>query len=433
MKKLFLSTIAVYVMLLHAYSQTTKTDSTVYHSKPLKLDEVNLVSSYYTQTGDHSAVEGGQTGPLGNEKVTDFSNGFELKFVGWGAGQQKHTFTAGLGIDHHTSASAKWVSVTGASKTGGSRVYPSLNWDMDNQAKGFGLGAGLYYSSEYNYHSFGMDFQFSKKTHNNGEFSAKLNTYLDQVTLIYPSELVPGSKTTTTTTDSTTTVIYTTASGRTITTSVGGGTTATSGGGKYHIPTTPRNTVSGSFSFSQVINKRLQGSLTFDLVAQNGYLGLPFHRVYMNTGKDTVEKLPDTRYKLPIGVRLNYFLGDKVVLRAYYRYYTDSWGITAHTASLEVPYKVTPFFSIAPFYRYYAQTAATYFAPYEAHKLTDQYYTSNYAYSAFTSGFFGVNVRIAPPDGIFKSKLSSLEIRYGHYTQTTDLMSDVISLELKFK
>ena len=429
MKKLFLSTIAMYVMLMHAFSQSTQADTTVYHAKPLKLDEINLVSSYYSQTGDHSAITGG----IGNETVTDFANGIDLKFVGWGAHQQKNTFTAGLGFDHHTSASQAWVSKTGASKTGGSRVYPSLNWDMDNQAKGFGLGAGLYYSSEYNYHSFGMDFQFSKKTHSNGEFSAKVNAYLDQVKLIYPSELVPGSTTTTTTTDSTTTTIYTTASGRTIVTSSGGGSTTSSGHEKYHIPSTPRNTVSGTFSFSQVINKRLQGSLTFDLVAQNGYLGLPFHRVYFNTGADTVEHLPSTRYKLPIGLRLNYFLGDKIVLRTYYRYYTDSWGLTAHTASLEVPYKVTPFFSIAPFYRYYTQTAANYFAPYEVHKATDQYYTSNYAYSAFASSYFGVNVRIAPPDGLFNSKLASLEIRYGHYTQTTDLMSDVISLEFKFK
>jgi len=429
MKKLFLSTIAMYVMLLHAYSQIAATDSTSYGAKPLKLDEINLVSSYYTQTGDHSAVTGG----IGTETVKDFSNGLELKLVGWGPRQQKHTITGGLGFDHHTSASSAWVSKTGASKTGGSRVYPSLNWEMENEAKGFGLGAGLYYSSEYNYHSFGMDVQFSKKTNNNGEFSVKLNTYLDEVRLIYPSELIPGTTAVTTTTDSTTTTTYTTASGRTVVLSSGGGTVSSSKKEKYRIPSTPRNTVSGSFSFSQVINKRLQGSLTFDLVAQSGYLGLPFHRVYFNTGKDTVEKLPDTRYKLPVGMRLNYFLGDRVILRAYYRYYTDSWGLTAHTASLEVPYKITPFFSVSPFYRFYTQTAAKYFAPYEAHKTTDEYYTSNYAYAALNSSFFGVNVRMAPPKGLFNSKLSSLEVRYGHYTQTTDLISDVISLDFTFK
>ncbi len=412
MKKLFLSTIAMYVMLAHAFAQTTADSATnSYTAKPLTLDEIGLVSSYYSQTGNHSAVTGGR----GTETVTDIANGLDLKFVGWENGRIKHTITAGLGFDHHTSASAAYVSKTGASKTGGTRIYPSLNWLKENEEKGTSVGAGLYYSSEYNYQSVGLDIQLSKKTHTNGEFSAKVNAYFDKVTLIYPSELIPKS--------TPGTVVYTSASH----------TTTTGGSGDISIPTSPRNTYSGSFSFSQVINKRLQGSINVDLVAQNGYLGLPFHRVYFNTGKDTVENLPGTRYKLPIGARLNYFLGDKVILRAYYRYYTDSWGLQAHTASLEIPYKITPFFSVAPFYRYYTQTAANYFAPYEAHKTTDHYYTSNYAYSSFASSFFGLNIRIAPPNGIFKSKLNSMEIRYGHYSQTTDLLSDVISLDLKFK
>jgi len=40
---------------------------------------------------------------------------------------------------------------------------------------------------------------------------------------------------------------------------------------------------------------------------------------------------------------------------------------------------------------------------------------------------------VAPPAGILHSTLKILEIRYGHYTQTTDLASDVVSLSLTFK
>ena len=131
---------------------------------------------------------------------------------------------------------------------------------------------------------------------------------------------------------------------------------------------------------------------------------------------------------------MNYFLGDKIIIRSYYRYYIDSWGLQGHTASLEVPVKITPFFSISPFYRYYAQTAVKYFAPYEAHSASEQYYTSNYALSKFTSNFFGAGIRIAPSKGIFgMQNFTALEIRYGHYTQNIDLNSDVISLNLKFK
>ena len=171
-----------------------------------------------------------------------------------------------------------------------------------------------------------------------------------------------------------------------------------------------------------------------DVVGQNGYLSLPFHRVYFANGKDTIEKLPSSRFKLPLGFRANYFLGDDIILRSYYRYYTDNWGIRSNTANLEVAYKVTPFFSISPFYRYYTQTAARYFAPYEGHSTTDEYYTSNYEYAKFKSQFFGVGFRVAPPKGVFGwNSLHDFEIRYGHYSQNTNLVSDVVSVSFGFK
>jgi len=402
MKKICLTLVGIYMMVLHSFGQYQQDkDTTFYVSKPLKIDEVNLVSSYYKQDGEHSAVTGG----IGTEKVTDLSNGLEVKWVGWDDMNRKHTLTAGLGIDHHTSASSAYVNKSGASKTGGSRIYPSLNWNMENAKKGTGVGLGIYFSKEYNYTSFGLDAEVSKKTKNNGEFGAKLTGYFDRVKLIYPSEFVQEV---------------------TVTSASGGGES------RSRIPSKPRTTGTLSLSFSQVINKRLQGIILVDGVYQNGYLGLPFHRVYFNNGTEAIENLPSNRLKLPIGVRLNYFLGDKIILRSYYRYYVDSWGLQSHTASLEVPVKITPFVSVSPFYRYYTQTAVKYFAPYETHSSADQYYTSNYSLSAFNSQFYGINFRVAPPKGITKG-LSALELRYGHYSQTTNLVSNVISVNFTFK
>jgi hypothetical protein len=136
---------------------------------------------------------------------------------------------------------------------------------------------------------------------------------------------------------------------------------------------------------------------------------------------------------LPIGFRLNYFLGDNIILRSYYRFYIDNWGLKSNTASLEVPIKINPFLSVSPFYRYYQQTAAKYFAPYAVHSSDEQYYTSNYALAAFVSHSFGIGLRMAPPKGVFIQNLKSLEVRYAHYTQTTNLVSNVISIDLGFK
>ena len=88
-----------------------------------------------------------------------------------------------------------------------------------------------------------------------------------------------------------------------------------------------------------------------DGIAQTGYLGLPFHRVYWNDQSVHVENMPDSRLKLPIGLRVNYFASDHVVIRSYYRYYRDNWGVNAHTASIELPLKLNSFISFSPFYR----------------------------------------------------------------------------------
>ena len=59
MKKLSLTVIGLYALFLNAFSQYSNLDTVIYKTKPLALEEVNLVSSYYVQNGNHSAVTGG--------------------------------------------------------------------------------------------------------------------------------------------------------------------------------------------------------------------------------------------------------------------------------------------------------------------------------------------------------------------------------------
>jgi hypothetical protein len=440
MKKLSLSVIGMYLMMARAFSQDPVTDSSGYKPKKLKLDEINLVTSYYNQTADKSAVMGGRTDDKGNGDVTDFASGFDLTFIGWDKKLRKNTLSAGMGIDYHTAASQAFVDSNGTARNNGTRIYPTLSWSRENENKGTSFGLGAYYSTEHNYYrSFGLNGSVSKKNKNNGEFSVKVVGFFDQIKMIYPSELKLGANIVNVPpTDSTSTIQYiTTASGNTEVLIINSNGNVVRKSGKTEVPSKPRNTFTASLSFSQIINQRMQGSVELDMVFQNGYLGLPFHRVFFNNfpanGSDTVENLPSRRFKLPVGFRLNYFLGDNIILRSYYRFYVDSWGIVSNTFNLEIPVKISPFFSISPFYRFYIQTAANYFAPYAVHSATETYYTSNYELSAFKSNFFGAGLRLAPPRGIFTNGLRVLELRYGHYTQTTNLNSDIISLNLVFK
>jgi hypothetical protein len=169
-----------------------------------------------------------------------------------------------------------------------------------------------------------------------------------------------------------------------------------------------------------------------DGVQQTGYLSLPFHRVYFNDNSVHQEALPDKRFKIPLGVRANYFLGDKVILRAYYRYYTDDWGLKSNTFSLETPVKISPFVSVSPFYRYYSQTRLNILRLIKQHTAFDDFYTVIMIFQNSAVIFTeqeSESVRRTVYLGV--ERLNMLEIRYGHYTKSVGMKSDIISLNLK--
>lgn len=396
MKKIYLTVVGLYIGLLAAFSQSNPDSS--YRSRKLKIDEINLVSSYYHQDGDHAAVTGG----IGSQKLTDISNSLEVKLIRYDHLNRKQTWSADIGLDHYTSASSdkidpKTVSSASYSDT---RIYPSFSFSRENEQKGTEWGGGLSYSGEFDYTSIGANLHGSKKTANKmGELTVKGQVYLDQVRLIYPIELRDGNSP-----------------------------------DPLKRGTDSRNSYSLSTSWSQIINQRFQLAFLLDLVQQKGYLSLPFNRVYFTNGTVHVERLPDSRFKVPLGFRANYFAGDRLVLRSYYRYYFDNWGLRAHTASLETSVKINPFFSVSPFYRYYQQTGIDYFAPYLTHAPGKEFYSSNFDLSKFTSHFFGTGIRLAPPNGVLGIQhFNSIELRYGHYTRSNTLQSNIVSLHLKWK
>jgi len=403
MKKISLAAIGMYVSILSAFSQYNTSDSSLYKSRKLNLDEVNFVSGYYHQNGNNSAVTGG----IGTEKLTDFANTIDLTLSKYDSKLRKHILGVEVGVDHYTSASSDKIdprTISSASMSD-TRFYPSATWNIQNETKGTNFGLNASFSKEYDYTSFGAGVNFTKTSKDkNSEFTAKLQAYLDTWKVIYPYELKPEG--------------YSSGSHR------------DPGSEDYK----PRDSYSASLSYSQVISKRLQVMFLFDPAYQKGLLATKYQRVYFTDGSERAETLPDHRFKIPLGVRANYFLGDNLIIRSFYRYYQDDWGLKAHTIDLETAIKITPFVSLSPFYRFYSQNAVDYFAAYAQHDAAETYFTSDYDLSKFTSNFFGAGIRLAPPKGVLGiQNWSSLELRYGHYSRSNGLQSDALTLHLKFK
>ena len=177
----------------------------------------------------------------------------------------------------------------------------------------------------------------------------------------------------------------------------------------------------------------------------SGLLSTPFHSVYFADKEDyelDIERLPSSRLKIPFGVRLNYFPLDFLVLRSYYRYYTDDFGIKAHTFEFETPLKINSSFTVSPFYRYHTQTASKYFAPKNEHLSTETYYTSDYDLSELYAHKYGVGLKYYPTFGLLRSQpifkthgvfmFKYIELRSAIYKRSTDLSAFNISINLGF-
>ena len=206
-----------------------------------------------------------------------------------------------------------------------------------------------------------------------------------------------------------------------------------------------RNSYSVGFGFSQILSKNLQGSLALDFVQQQGLLSTPFQRVYFADVEDSfidnfqladaIEQLPDSRFKVAAGGRLNWYVNETVVVRSFYRYYYDDWGISSHTASVEVPIKLSDKFTVYPSYRYYQQTAADYFYGYEEALSTETFYTSDYDLSEYSANQFGMGVSytdIFTKMHIWKLGLKSIDLKFYKYDRDTTFSSSIITAGFKF-
>lgn len=422
------------------FSQEQKVvkDTTVaFKKRVLESTEVDFLLSYYKQEGIHSSVSGG----IGSENLTDVASNIIVAIPM----NDDDVLTIDAGISAYTSASSSninpfdsknptpWQSSSGASEQD-ALVSLVANYSHSSDDRNFIWNADVSFSNEYDYTSVGFGGGISKLFNDkNSEVSVKVNAYLDQWRPIYPGELRNGN--------------YASFSPLFNPNFVAWDSTA-------------RNSYSASISFSQVLTKKTQFSIFFDLVKQDGKLSTPYHRVYFadkpdyyfgnpsfipnyenssNAGvyrlADAIEKLPSSRFKLPIGLRWNYYINETFVVRTYYRYYTDNWDITAHTASIEVPIKLTDKFTVSPMYRYYTQTQSKYFAPFEKHLSTEEFYTSDYDLSSFNANQYGLGLSytdIFTSAKIWKFGLKNIDFRFNHYDRNDGLKSNIASLGFKF-
>ena len=147
-----------------------------------------------------------------------------------------------------------------------------------------------------------------------------------------------------------------------------------------------------------------------------------------------IERLPSDRYKISIGNRLSLYINEVVILKSFYRYYTDDWGISSNTISIEAPCKVSSKFTIYPAYRFYNQTASIYFDSFDEHLSTEIYYTSDNDLSGYTANqySFGLSYTdIFSELNFWRISLKTIDLKYAHYSRNSTFRANILTIGIK--
>lgn len=117
---------------------------------------------------------------------------------------------------------------------------------------------------------------------------------------------------------------------------------------------------------TQILTRNLIATLNFETITDEGFLNNPYRSVRYLDPTSPIgyayepELYPHTRTSNALGLRARYYLPYRAALQAEYRYFTDTWDIDAHTASLSYVHPMGPWtYTIK--YRWYDQTGAHFF------------------------------------------------------------------------
>ena len=436
----------ILLMIFISFSLMAQDDrtnsSSEYKKRVLETAEVDFLFSYYTQDGDNAAISGG----IGTEKLTDYTptivvsiplNDDDVLTIDAGVSAYSSASSSNLNPFDGKERASPFQASSGASGSDKLlRLNGSFSHSSDDRNKIWSVNAGV--SKEYDYLSLGFGGSYTRLfNQKNTEISLRANVFLDKWSALYPIELLAfrnGGVTGDPKEDDSEDEDFFDLNNAIITGNQNYNPSFTKFGNEK------RNSYSVGLGLSQIFSENLQGSLSLDFVRQSGLLSSPLQRVNFSDIEDSfvedfqladaIEILPDTRFKIAVGGRLNYYINERFIVRSYYRYYTDDWGIRSSTASIEIPIKLSDRFTIYPTYRYYTQSKADYFAPHENHLSTEQFFTSDFDLSGFNSNQYGFGIRYSRlyPKWGFKS----IDLKFNQYQRSTGLNASIISIGIKF-
>ncbi len=386
-------------MLAAALKGTPQSIDTSYQKREVPKTNIELVYSQYNQDGDHSAITGG----IGTEKLSVYAPGFILSHT---SGKNSYSLSAGGDVISSASTDNIDFEESSASRVE-TRIHANINYSRQVGNSIWGLGSGFSMESDYLSIPVFLSFDYAEPG-GMRKYYVHLQAFFDDLywgrgltashrhplQLIYPEEL------------------------------------------RYKEWYDEHNRYSFNVrtGIIQVINKRLIAGLYPEFIYQQGLLATPYHRVYFTDDDSAkVENFPKEKFRFPIGIKVNYFAGSRTILKAFYGFYTDNFGVTGNSLELETSVKATSKLTLSPFIRFNQQSASDYFQPFGQHDPMAGFYTSDYDLSNFNSVKAGIGLRYAPYKYFSKRNLfDEVLFRYAFFKRSDQLTSHMFTVSFVF-
>lgn len=173
---------------------------------------------------------------------------------------------------------------------------------------------------------------------------------------------------------------------------------------------------------TQVLNRHTLVQLNFAYGRSSGYMNDPYKILsVVDNNADTIdylfEKRPEKRNKRILYFKLVHQLNEDVI-RGSYRFFKDSWEISSHTMDLRYRYELGAGHYLQPHFRYYQQSAASFYRYFLHQSDNPQYASADYRLGEMNSTTFGLLY------GVELGRLNEFNVRIERLKQSGNSQPD---------
>ncbi|HJS92552.1 MAG TPA: DUF3570 domain-containing protein, partial [Steroidobacteraceae bacterium] len=154
-------------------------------------------------------------------------------------------------------------------------------------------------------------------------------------------------------------------------------------------------------SISQILTRSLIGTLNYQFSSDQGYLASPYRLIRYADPNNPVgyslapQIYPGTRTMDALAASLKYYLPYRAALTGKYRFFSDSWGIVAHTLQLDYVQPIRHHWTLDGNIRYYRQGAASFYSDLFPYANYSNYMARDRELAAFHSITIGLEASYA--------------------------------------